>query len=227
VSKKITQLQHDEALGSFDIAVCRENTGIIQVSTGKGMEDRIGVVGRATAWANAVKQLKSWTSAGWSDKQILIIDSFTYAVDTIINYSQQLNNRLNQPLKWQDFQTPQQFVQNFLTQLADVPAHVIMLGHQEPIDIYKKLDEIDPETQQPKEELMDTLVVPTSIGKAGRFKIPAQFNHMLVASEAESGERRIWTKGKAGVLTKTPFFALCKPFYKIDTGLAEYFALRG
>lgn len=224
--KRISRVQHDAALANFDVCVCRENTGILQVSTGKGMEERIGVVGRATAWTTAVKQLKAWNTTGWSDRQILIVDSFTYAVDAIANYSQQLGNKLNQPLKWTDFLPAQQFIQNFLTQLADVPCHSIIIGHQMPLDIFKKLDEIDPETQQPKQELMDTLVVPTTLGKAGAFKIPALSNHMLVASEAESGERRIWVKSKAGVLTKTPFFARAKDFYKIETGLAEYFSLR-
>lgn len=73
---------------------------------------------------------------------------------------------------------------------------------------------------------MDTVVVPTSIGKAGSIKLPARFNHLLVVSDGISKDRRIWTKPTAGVTTKTPFFARCKDYYPISTGLAEYFALR-
>lgn len=226
-NKKITQETHDLALTTnYDICLCRENTGIVRAKRGRDMVDVVGVVGKATAWNTAIRQLKTWNTSGWSDKQVLIVDSFTYACDAIVNYCQDLNNKLNQPLEWRDYQAPQQIIQSFLTQLADVPTNVIMLGHQEPMDIYRKLDEKDDKTGEPKEEIMETLVVPTSIGKAGRFKIPAQFNHMLVTAENDARIRRLWTVPKAGVMTKTPFYARAKEWYPLDTGMCEYFMLR-
>lgn len=226
-SRKIDQATHDKALTSnYDICPCRENTGIVRVKRGRDMVDVTGVVGKATAWNTAIRQLKTWNTTGWSPNQVLIIDSFTYAADAIVNFCQDLTNKLNQPLEWRDYQAPQQIIQSFLTQLADVPTNVIMLGHQEPMDIYRKLDEKDDKTGEPKEEIMETLVVPTSIGKAGRFKIPAQFNHMLVTAENDARIRRLWTIPKAGVMTKTPFYARAKEYYPIDTGMVEYFLLR-
>jgi len=227
-NKKIDQATHDLALTTnYDICVCRENTGIIKLRQGRDMVDVLGVVGRATAWTKAIKQLKAWNDSGWSDKQVLVVDSLTSAVATIVNYTQDLNNKLNTPLDWRSYQAPQQIVESFLTQLADVPTNVILLGHQEPIDIMRKLDEKDEKTGEYKEEVMETLVVPVSVGKAGRFKIPAQFNHMLVTAENDARLRRLWTVPKAGVMTKTPFFARAKEYYSIETGMAEYFSLRG
>lgn len=223
-SKKITQTQHDEAIARCDVCVCKENTGIVPVSSGKGTVDKIGVVGQASAWTTAVKQLKAWAPA-LDSQSILIVDSLTYAAKAAANWSMGANNKLNKELTWQDYQGPQQLIENLITICADASCNCIITGHQNPVELFKNTGRID-DKGNPVEELMDTVVVPTSIGKAGSIKLPARFNHLLVTSESMSKDRRIWTKPTSGVTTKTPFFARCKEWYPISTGLAEYFALR-
>ncbi len=223
-SKRITQLQHDEALGRCDISVCKENTGIVPVAGAKGTIDKIGVVGQATAWTQAVKQLKTWATT-LDEQSILIVDSLTYASKAAANWSMGANNKLNKELTWQDYQGPQQLIENLITICADATCNVIITGHQNPVELYKNTGRID-DKGNPIEELIETVVVPTSIGKAGSIKLPARFNHLLVTSDSMSKDRRIWTKPTAGVTTKTPFFARCKEYYPIATGLSEYFALR-
>ncbi len=223
-TKKISQSQHDEALGQCDICVCKENTGIVPVAAAKGMVDKIGVVGQASAWTAAVKQLKAWATT-LDSQSILIVDSLTYAAKAASNWSMGANNKLNKELTWQDYQGPQQLIENLITICADSSSNVIITGHQNPVELYRNTGRID-DKGNPIEELMETVVVPTSIGKAGSIKLPARMNHLLVASDSMSKDRRIWTKPTAGVTTKTPFFAQCKDWYPLDTGLAEYFALR-
>lgn len=223
-TKKISQVQHDEALGRCDICICKEVTGIVPVSGAKGMVDKIGVVGQASAWTSAVKQLKAWSSS-LDSQSILIIDSLTYAAKAATNWSMGANNKLNKELSWQDYSPVQQLVDNLITICADANTNCIITGHQQPVELYKNTGRID-DKGNPIEELMETIVVPVSIGKAGSVKLPARFNHLLVASDSMSKDRRIWTKPTAGVTTKTPFFAQCKDWYPLDTGLAEYFALR-
>lgn len=222
--KKISQSQHDEALSRCDVCVCKENTGIVPVAAAKGTVDKIGVVGQATAWTTAVKQLKTWSSS-LDDQSILIVDSLTYAAKAAANWSMGANNKLNRELTWQDYQGPQQLIENLITICADCNSNAIITGHQNPVELYKNTGRLD-DKGNAVEELMDTVVVPTSIGKAGSIKLPARFNHLLVVSDGISKDRRIWTKPAAGVTTKTPFFARCKEHYTISTGLAEYFALR-
>jgi hypothetical protein len=227
--KSITKDQHDEALTHFDICLCRETTTITEIQGKNGRQQIIGVLGQPTAWRAAVRQIKEWDKAGWTDKHILVIDSFTHATKVIANFTQALSNKLNLKLEWRDYQAPQQLIQDFLTILADLPCHTIMTGHQEPLDIYKKTDEVielKDGTTEPKEELVESVMTLVSLGTKGRVNIPSQFNHMLVVALNSRGERRIFTVPEDGVVTKTPFWARAEKSYPLEDGLPRYFALR-
>jgi len=227
-SKKINQEQHDQALTqNYDICVCRERTTTVEMREGRKSFKGIGVEGTTTAWVSAVKQLDKWRNS-WDDSKILVVDSLTYAARAAGLFGQELNNKLNRPLIWKDYQAPQQLVENLLVIAADIPAHALILGHQDPYEVYRKTDRVD-DSGEPIEELMDVLVLPISIGQSGRPKLPAQFNHMLMLSSEGSeraARRYIWTVPHKGIMCKTPFFD-AKERYGIETGMAEYFALRG
>jgi len=227
-TKQITQDQHDQALtANYDICVCREKTTTVEMREGRKSYKGIGVEGTTTAWVTAVKQLDKWRNS-WDDTKVLVIDSLTYAARAAGSFSQELNNKLNKPLIWKDFQGPQQLVENLLVIAADVPAHALVLGHQDPYEVYKKTDRLD-DQGNPIEELMDVLVLPISIGQAGRPKLPAQFNHMLMLSSegSERATRRfMWTVPHKGIMCKSPFFD-AKDRYPIEFGMVEYFGLRG
>lgn len=226
-TKAITQDQHDQALANNDVCSCVEKTGIVSVREGKKTVKKVGVSGTATAWNKAVKQVEAWNKT-FSHKTILIVDSLTYASKAIVNASQDLNGKLNQSLDWRDYQGPQQVVENLMTLCADLPTHAIVTGHQDPLELYKATDKTD-DKGQPIEDLVDTLMVPISIGKAGRMKLPARMNHLLIASSDGRGaatRRYIFTESRVGVVAKTPFYGLCKPKYPIEYGLVEYFKLQ-
>lgn len=226
--KQISQEQHDKALTeNYDVCPCLEPTGIVSAREGKRTIKKLGVEGTATAWNTAIRQLEKW-SGSFSDKTILVIDSFTYAVRAITNYSQELNGKLNQTLEWRDYQTPQQTAETLMVLCADLPTHSIVCAHQDPLEMYKATDQIDDKTGAPVQELVDTLMVPISVGKSGRMKLPARFNHLLVASSDGKGSsvrRYIYTEPRVGVVTKTPFYGRCESRYSIDKGMVEYFKL--
>lgn len=227
--KTISQEQHDKALTeNYDVCPCLEPTGIVSAREGKRTIKKLGVEGTATAWNTAIRQLEKWNSS-FSDRTILVVDSFTYAVRAITNFCQELNGKLNQNLEWRDYQAPQQMAENLMVVCADLPTHSIVCGHADPLELYKSTDQIDDKTGAPVEELVDCLMVPISIGKSGRMKLPARMNHLLVASSDGKGattRRYIYTEPRVGVVTKTPFYGRCEPRYPIDKGMVEYFKLR-
>lgn len=225
--KAITQDQHDKALyENYDICPCIETTGVVSAREGKRTIKKLGVDGTASAWSTAVRQLEKW-SPSFSDKTILVVDSFTYAVRAITNFSQELSGKLNQTLEWRDYQQPQHLAETLMVTCADLPTHVVVAAHQDPLELYKATDKVD-DKGQPVEDLIDTLMVPISIGRAGRMKLPARFNHLLVASSQGKGastRRYIYTEPRVGVVTKTPFYGLCEDRYSLDKGMVEYFKL--
>ncbi|MCP3669388.1 MAG: hypothetical protein GY814_02910 [Gammaproteobacteria bacterium] len=227
-SKKISKEQHDTALiENNDICSCIEPSTIITArENGKNVK-KMGITS-AVAWQTAVKQIEKWENS-LNDKTILITDSFTYAARAITNFSQSMNNKLNQALDWRDYQVPQQLAETLMVTMADLPTHSIVCAHQDPLEIYKATDQVD-DKGNPVEDLVDTLMVPISIGKAGRMKLPARFNHCLLATSEGKGaatRRWIYTEPRVGVVTKTPYFGRCEPRYPIEFGMVDYFNLRG
>ena len=225
--KAITKEQHDTALTSnYDICPCIESTGIIQGREGKKTIKKLGIE-MATAWNTAVRQLEKWNNS-FSNKTILIVDSFTHAVRAITNYTQELNGKLNQTLEWRDYQAPQQLAEMLMYACADLPTNAIVCGHADPLEVLKPTTQLD-DKGQPVDELVDVIMAPISVGKAGRVKLPSKMNHLLVVSSEGKGaavRRYIYTEPRVGIMTKTPFYGLCETRYPLDKGMVEYFKLR-
>ena len=220
----ITRAQAEYALtNNYDVCVCREKTGI--VGAGFGGDQKIGVVGTPVAWTNGIKQIKKWHST-FSPETILIDDSLTYAAHAAVNFCQNANGQLNEPLSWRDYSCPQQLINRLMTLMADVPCPAILTGHYDAIEVTKRTGKKDNKGNE-IEELLDVVVAPIAVGKSGRIQLPAQLNHLLVCAtsgEGESAQRLIHTAPTKGIETKTPFFA-AKKTYPITKGLAEYFML--
>lgn len=224
----ITQSQHDKALTeNYDICVCNEEQGIVSAREGKRTVKKLGLT-TATAWNTAIKQLEKW-SPTFSDKTILVVDSFTHAVRAITNFCQELNGKLNQTLEWRDFQNPQHLAESLMFAAADFPCHVIITGHADPLEINKPTTQVN-DKGEAVDELVDVQMAPVSIGKAGRVKLPSRMNHLLVASSEGKGaasRRYVFTAPRVGVITKSPFYGTCEPRYSLDKAMVEYFKLRG
>lgn len=218
--KRITEDQAKAAFANIDVEVCRETTGVVN--------GKLQVVGQAKAWTTAVKALERW-SKGLQPSDVLVVDSLTFAATiAITNYCQQLNGQLNQPLDWRSYSAPQALIRTFLSALGDLSCNVIITAHQEPIEIKMKTDEMidKPDgTKEAREEVVESLMAPISIGTKGRVNLPAQLNHQLVVAENAAGERRLWTKEADGVMPKTPFFSRVQESYPIVDGMVQYFML--
>lgn len=223
----ITKEQHDKALTeNYDVCVCNEPSGIVSAREGKRTVKKLGVVGTATAWNTAIRQMEKW-SPTFSDKTILVVDSFTHAVRAITNFSMELNGKLNQALEWRDYMAPQQLAEMLMYTCADLPCHVIITGHADPLEVLKPTTQTD-DKGQPVDELVDVIMAPISVGKAGRVKLPSRMNHLLVASSEGKGasvRRYIYTEPRVGVVTKTPFYGLCEPRYSLDKAMVSYFKI--
>lgn len=224
----ISKEQHDKALSeNYDVVPCLEPTGIIQSREGKRTIKKLGIEGIATAWNTAIKQLEKWNGS-WSDKTILVVDSFTHAVRAITNYTQELNGKLNQSLEWRDYMAPQQLAESLMYACSDLPTHAIVTGHADPLEVLKPTTTLD-DKGQPVDELIDVIMAPISVGKAGRVKLPSKMNHLLVASSEGKGavvRRYVYTEPRVGIITKTPFYGLCEPKYPLDKAMVSYFKLR-
>jgi hypothetical protein len=225
--KTISQSQHDTALyENYDIMVCSETVGVVSAREGKRTIKKLGVDGTATAWNNAVRQLDKWSSS-FGPNTILVVDSFTHAVRAITNFSQELNGKLNQALEWRDYQGPQHLAETLMYMAADLPTHAVVTAHQDPLEIVKPTTQLD-EKGNPVEEVVDVIMAPVSVGRAGRVKLPSKMNHLLVASSEGKGaavRRYVYTTPRVGVTTKTPLYGLCEDRYSLDKAMVEYFKL--
>jgi hypothetical protein len=224
----ITKDQHDKSLTeNYDICPCSEEQSIVSAREGKRTVKKLGI-NTATAWSTAIRQLEKW-SPTLNENTVLVIDSFTHAVRAIVNFTQELNGKLNQSLEWRDYQDPQHLAESLMFACADFPCHVIVTGHADPIEINKPTTQVN-DKGEVIDELVDVQMCPISVGKAGRVKLPSRMNHLLVASSEGKGaasRRYVYTAPRVGVVTKTPFYGRCEPRYSIDKALVEYFKLRG
>jgi hypothetical protein len=225
----INQAQHNKALTeNLDIAICSEQVGVVSAREGKKTIKKLGIDGTATAWTAAVRQIEKW-SPSFSDRTIFVVDSFTHAVRAISNFSMELNGKLNQTMEWRDFMGPQSIAETLMYIASDLPTHSIITAHQEAVEVLKPTTQLDDKGQQ-IDELVDVVMAPISIGKAGRVKLPSKMNHLLVASSEGKGsamKRYIYTEPHSGVTTKSPFYGIAKERYPIEFALVEYFLLRG
>lgn len=221
----INKEQYDTALTSnYDITVCSESSGIVSSREGKKTVKKLGVDGTATAWNTAIRQLEKWAPT-FSDKTVLVVDSFTHAVRAITNFSMELNGKLNQSLEWRDYMGPQQLAENLMYCCADFPTHVIVTGHADPLEILKPTTQLN-DKNEPIDELIDVIMAPISVGKAGRVKLPSKMNHLLVASSEGKGgavRRYVYTEPRVGVVTKTPFYGICEGRYALEKAMVLYF----
>lgn len=218
----ITQEQFDAALSNIDVVVCRESTSVIDQGRNKAFGVR-----SADAWQTALKQFKLWLPT-MSSSNVLVVDSLTHMCAGIAGYTQELGGKLNMKMTWRDFLPAQQEVAAAMTFFADAPSNVIICAHQAPLDVSKKTGEfreLPNGTKEEVEEVVDSHMMPITIGTAGRISIPSQLNHLLVMDDNEKGQRQLFIRPKVGVVTKTPFFALAEPSYGIDRGLVEYWRL--
>lgn len=187
----------------------------------------------ATAWPAFVGSLSKWEGRGsvekWGGKDILIIDSLNFAGKAALRHIQQLNSRLRNPPRWQDYYEAQRLVENLCAKLysASIKCNVICLSHIR--EIGKQQDVTDDKGRVQTIELADTVkgYPETGTGRALSPTIGRYFNAVLMADIQGTGmatKRIIRTVpwGNVGLKNSAP--KQVKDQYPIETGLADYFA---
>lgn len=171
----------------------------------------------AVAWQKASSVLNNWPSKGnvgtWTTKDVLVIDSSTFAGQAALNFHMNLNAKLAVPPTWQDFKMPQEYVRNMLALIYSdaVKCNVIVCTH---ID-YRA----PPGTTKEEREKQDIFRgYPTSVGSALGPSMGRYFNDALMVRD-----RNIWVNSRDGVELKSSRPGSVKRFYPLATGLADYF----
>lgn len=174
----------------------------------------------AVAWSKASRLLDNWPGKGnvsgenWTEKDVLVIDSTTFAGKVAMNFNQSINGKLALPPEWKDFKLPQEYIFNLLALLfsSEVKCNVIAISH---VDYTAP-----PGTTREEREKQDIFRgYPTSVGAALGPKMGRFFNDMLLVRDGY-----IWPKTRDGIALKSSAPGRVKNQYPLATGLAQYFA---
>ncbi len=174
------------------------------------------ILAQLTEWKDGDKTLGKLET--WTDRDILVIDSFSRVADARMYMELTLNARAISGRQQSDYWKVQDALERFLELLVSydpvskrgIPCHVIMIGH---VDYVEKDDGT-------------VRGMPQSMGKALGPKIAQHFNHALLAKTSGQGtlaKRKIVTQTTGTIDLKNAAPLKVKPEYDLETGLAEYF----
>jgi len=192
---------------------------------------------RAQVWSQMAQMLENWkwtTPEGevedlgkvtdWTDKDVLVIDSLTRAAQAAMNFHQQLNGRLGQDgvsNEWRrDIGAAQAHIKHLMDLLSDasVKCNVVLIAHVQYVADQGSAPAMPGEASDQQHGH------PLAIGRALSPLIPTWFNNVLLAKADDVGNRKLWTKPQAKVMTKSSNPKAVAASYSVETGLAEYFA---
>lgn len=194
------------------------------------------VMGRPDAFINIGKRLAKWEDDGsvppidkWTDRDILVLDSFSGAGDAAMRYAQLQAGRLNQRPFLEDWGNAIGRLEMLVEMLTDpyIPCHVIIITHVK----YVGGGGADPggglENEDMGEVGLPIKGFPNALGKQLPATIGRFFNTIVLADTVGDGaaqRRKIFTTPRNKVDLKTVNPAKTKPEYELDSGLAELFA---
>lgn len=174
----------------------------------------------AAAWPEGLKALEKFAALATGPKDILVLDTLTFAARAAMRYILHLNGRLaSGKAEIQDWGGAQVLVQGLIDMLTSdelscnviVNAHVKYIGNEESGEPVRGF--------------------PETIGRSLSPSIARGFNSLLLCRSVGSGpatKREIHTNTYSNIDLKNPNPAKVKPTYPIATGLADYFAaIRG
>lgn len=175
------------------------------------------VPGRATVWQRLVKLLENWPEKGpitsFTDKDVFVLDSLTFASQAAMNFILSMNARLGQKPHQSDWFEAQILVEGLLQALYDtsVKCNVVVISHITYIG----------------EENGPVHGYPSSLGKSLPPKVGRYFNSALMCKTIGTGpgaKRKIFTNSVGVVELKNTAPLRVANDYPIESGLADYFA---
>jgi hypothetical protein len=228
LEKAITQQQFDDALQRTRRIPCEDRFHNVQ---GKMLPQS------ATAWPRACNAIHNWDDGGmklgnlgtWGEKDILVIDSLTFAGKSAVRMMQQMNSRLAVPPWQSDYGEAQKLVENLCALLysTEVKCNVVVISHIR--EVGRRYQTLDDKSRVVtlEEEGTRKGYAETGTGVALSPTIGRYFGAVLLADIVGSGQstrRVIRTVPHENIGLKNPAPGLVKPEYPLDTGLADYFA---
>lgn len=217
ILRNVTAAKDRSALDRIDFETCRDEYQVAgALATPK----------EARAWSKGLKYLESVFKRGLGPKDVVVIDSLSFAAKSAMLYVLKINGRLGgQP--WQnDWGEGQRLVEGLVSMLTEesikchvlCTAHIAITGGQR----VERLPGKDPIVidEGPIKKL------PSMIGKAINPIIPRYFNHMLMTYRVGSGtaaKRVFHTTTFDDIELKNTNPGIIKPEYPLATGLADYF----
>lgn len=196
------------------------------------------IIPTATAWPRAIKILGDWPDGlgkldTWGTNDILVLDSLTFAGRACVRFVLNLNGRIADLPRWDDYYTAQGLLEKLMATLYSdsVRCNVIVISHIR--EIAKMHTEMDTKGRPVQVEDDGTRkgYAETGTGKALSPTIGRYFNAVLMADTEGQGpgtRRLIRTTPHQNIGLKNSAPGLVKPTYPLATGLADYFkAVRG
>lgn len=222
---KISQSQYDAAIANIQFEDCIDPAKIRRDAKGELKAEKL----MADAWGQAKKAMDKWYPQ-LDSNAIVVVDSFTHLAKAIASYTMGMANRLNvRPEFYVDYAPAQAEIGNALNVFSALDCSLIVTAHQDTLEVKKMSEtpEKDPVTGEMKfvDQIVDTLMLPQSFGRAGRVDIPTTMNHLLYLTTNKNHIREIRLEPGRGIVPKTPFFALAQSSYGLDRGLVQYFML--
>jgi Hom_end-associated Hint/Homing endonuclease len=204
-------------------------TSVVSLSEPRGLVGGKFGIKQAQVWSRLGDLLQNWEHDGvslgsittWSERDVLVIDTFTRAAWAAMNFHLQMNGRLNQKPSLYDFGDAQQYLRSLLEILTaeEVKCNVVLNCH---------IDYGETKSGVPTE-------FPMSIGNALGPQIATYFGSLLQIAKVKklvNGKQelshviRTVPATPLGVKTSMPFGTAAE--YGIADGLAQYFkAVRG
>lgn len=191
----------------------------------------------ALAWQKAVRLLENWKTddaqygpiTTWTSRDILVLDTLTFATKRIIDFNMAMNKNLGQmPTFNRDFRPAQFHIENLLGLLFDpsVKCNVIVNCHiawftERPTTTNAKGEANMTANSQFASERKG---FPDTVGQALWLKIGRYFNNVVQAKTISVGRRAINTQNDLNLeMLKTSAPLKVKRQYPIETGLLELF----
>lgn len=223
ILRNIIKAKDPRALERVDFEVCKDEFKV---------EGNFAVPVAAKAWAKGIKYLESKLKEGLGPRDIIVVDSLSFAARSAMIYQLHLNGRLKSAPWQSDWGEAQRLVEQLVQMLsADVDCHIICTTHIATTG-GKRIETLG-KGATAERVLIDEgplKKLPSMIGKAINPVIPRYFNHMLLAHRVGTGpqaKRVFHTTTFDDIELKNTNPGIIKPEYQLATGLAEYFCDAG
>lgn len=183
----------------------------------------------ARAWADGIKWLDGVLRRDLGPKDVVCIDSLSFAAKSALNYILKINNRL-QSQPWQsDWGEAQRLVESLVGMITDdgIRCHLLCSAHIA-VSGGKRIETVGKGSAAEKIVIDEGPVrrLPSMIGKAFNPIVPRYFNHMVQFTRIGVGsniQRQIQTQPMDDMELKNTNPGVIRQAYPLDKGLAEYF----